>query len=174
MVLAAGVRDAVPPRGQKTLLYETVEQLDWETPDHVVYPTGDGGGLVGMWKAATELRELGITADVPAMYAAQAEGCAPIVRAFQEGRDAHEPWDTPDTICGGIEIPDPAGSRLVLEALREQRRRGGRERRGDPEAGTAVASRAGPEMGRRARRRRRARGSWLTGTRSGKTTPWWW
>ncbi|MDL0120618.1 threonine synthase [Halobacterium salinarum] len=134
--------------GKKTLLYETVEQLDWETPDHVVYPTGDGGGLVGMWKAATELRELGITADVPAMYAAQAEGCAPIVRAFQEGRDAHEPWDTPDTICGGIEIPDPAGSRLVLEALRESN--GGAVAASDEEileAGTAVASRAGPEMG---------------------------
>jgi threonine synthase len=134
--------------GKKTMLYETVEQLDWETPDHVVYPTGGGVGLVGMHKAATELRELGITEDLPAMYAAQAEGCAPVVRAFQEGRDVHEPWDAPDTICGGIEIPDPGASPLILDALRESD--GGAVATSDDEileAGTAVASRAGVEMG---------------------------
>jgi len=134
--------------GKKTMLYETVEQLDWEAPDHVVYPTGGGVGLVGMHKAAKELRELGLTADLPAMYAAQAEGCAPVVRAFEEGRDVHEPWDSPDTICGGIEIPDPGASPLILDALRESD--GGAVATSDDEileAGTAVASRAGVEMG---------------------------
>jgi threonine synthase len=105
--------------GKKTMLYEVVEQLDWEVPDRVVYPTGGGVGLVGMHKAAKEFRDLGFTDDLPAMYAAQAEGCAPIVRAFDEGRDVHEAWETPDTICGGIEIPDPGASPLILDALRE-------------------------------------------------------
>ncbi|MFC7200102.1 threonine synthase [Halospeciosus flavus] len=105
--------------GQKTALYETVEQLDWAVPDAVVYPTGSGTGLVGMHKAAGELVDLGLTDDTPAMYAAQAEGCAPVVRAFEEDRDVPEPWQQPDTICGTIEIPDPAGGALVLDALRE-------------------------------------------------------
>ena len=134
--------------GKKTMLYETVEQLDWETPDHVVYPTGGGVGLVGMHKAAEELRDLGLTEDLPAMYAAQAEGCAPIVRAFQERRDVHEPWDTPDTICGGIEIPDPGASHLILDALRESD--GGAVATSDEEileAGTLVAKHEGVEMG---------------------------
>ncbi|CQH51829.1 threonine synthase [Halobacterium hubeiense] len=134
--------------GKKTMYYETAEQLDWETPDHVVYPTGGGVGLVGMHKAAKELRDLGLTDDLPAMYAAQAEGCAPIVRAFQEGRDVHEPWDTPDTICGGIEIPDPGASPLVLEALRESD--GGAVATSDEailDAATQVAAHEGLEMG---------------------------
>src|SRR6056297_173763 len=134
--------------GKKTMLYELVEQNEWAVPDHVVYPTGGGVGLVGMHKAARELRELGITDDLPAMYAAQAEGCAPVVRAFEEGRDVHEPWDSPDTICGGIEIPDPGASPLILDALRESD--GGAVAASDDEileAGTAVASRAGVEMG---------------------------
>lgn len=91
------------------------------------------------------------------------------MRAFQEGRDAHEPWDTPDTICGGIEIPDPAGSRLVLEALRESN--GGAVAASDEEileAGTAVASRAGPEMGATCAAAAAGAWGWLTGTRSGR------
>jgi threonine synthase len=84
-----------------------------------VYPTGGGVGLVGMHKGATELRELGLVDERPAMYAAQAEGCAPIVRALEEGAERHEPWAEPDTICGGIEIPDPGASPLILEAVRE-------------------------------------------------------
>jgi len=105
--------------GKKTMYYEIAEQLDWEVPDAVVYPTGGGVGLVGMHKGATEFRDLGLTDDVPAMYAAQSAGCAPIVHAWKEGLSAHEPWETPDTICGGIEIPDPGASRLILDALRE-------------------------------------------------------
>src|SRR6056297_1102489 len=134
--------------GKKTMLYELVEQNEWAVPDAVVYPTGGGVGLVGMHKAATELQELGLVDDGPAMYAAQAEGCAPIVEAFEEGRDAHEPWESPDTICGGIEIPDPGASPLILDAVRESD--GGAVATSDDEileAGTAVASRAGVEMG---------------------------
>ena len=134
--------------GKKTMLYELVEQNDWAVPDAVVYPTGGGVGLVGMQKAATEFQELGLVDDGPAMYAAQAEGCAPIVEAFEEGRDAHEPWATPDTICGGIEIPDPGASPLVLDALRESD--GGAVATSDEailDAAVAVAQQTGIEMG---------------------------
>ncbi|MFB6081868.1 MAG: threonine synthase [Halanaeroarchaeum sp.] len=105
--------------GKKTMYYEIVEQLDWEVPDAVVYPTGGGVGLVGMYKGATEFRDLGLTDDLPGFFAAQAEGCAPIVRALEEDRAIHEPWQQPDTICGGIEIPDPGASEWILEAIRE-------------------------------------------------------
>ncbi|MFB6172862.1 MAG: threonine synthase [Haloarculaceae archaeon] len=105
--------------GPKTLLYEVVEQLDWSVPDHVVAPTGSGSGVVGVHKAATELRDLGLVDRVPSVYAAQAEGCAPVVEAFEAGRDRPQPWEVPDTICGDVEIPDPAGGHLALRALRE-------------------------------------------------------
>jgi threonine synthase len=105
--------------GAKTLFYEIVEQLEWTVPDVVSYPTGDGTGLVGLAKAAREFDTLGITDDRPSLYAAQASGCAPIVDAFEADRDRHEPVEHPDTICGGIEIPDPAGGSRVLETLRE-------------------------------------------------------
>ncbi|MFB6069861.1 MAG: threonine synthase [Halanaeroarchaeum sp.] len=133
--------------GKKTMYYETVEQTDWEVPDAVVYPTGGGVGLVGMYKGATEFQDLGLVDDRPAFYAAQAEGCAPIVRAHEEGRDVHEPWQRPDTICGGIEIPDPGASEWILEALRETD--GGAVATSDEdilEAGVALAQSAGLEV----------------------------
>ncbi|WP_049903258.1 threonine synthase [Halococcus agarilyticus] len=105
--------------GKKTMYYEIAEQLDWAVPDRIVYPTGGGVGLVGMHKGAKEFHDLGLTDDLPAMYAAQSSGCAPIVEAWNEGDAIHETWDTPDTICGGIEIPDPGASPLILDALRE-------------------------------------------------------
>ena len=105
--------------GKKTIYYEVAEQLEWETPDAVVYPTGGGVGLVGMVKAARELQTLGLTDSIPSFYAAQASGCAPIVDAFEAGRSVHDPVTHPDTICGGIEVPDPAGSEWILEALSE-------------------------------------------------------
>ena len=105
--------------GKKTMFYEIAEQLDWEAPDGIVYPTGGGVGLVGMHKGAKEFRELGFTDDLPAMYAAQSSGCAPIVDAWEDGDATHETWDGPDTICGGIEIPDPGASPLILDALEE-------------------------------------------------------
>ncbi len=134
--------------GKKTMLYEVVEQNDWEVPDAVVYPTGGGVGLVGMHKAATELRELGLTDEIPSMYAAQSSGCAPVVEAFDEGKDVHEVWETPDTICGGIEIPDPGASPLILDALRESD--GGAVATSDEEildSAVAVAQQEGLEMG---------------------------
>ncbi|WP_336345099.1 threonine synthase [Halalkalicoccus ordinarius] len=134
--------------GKKTMLYEIVEQLDWEVPDAVVYPTGGGVGLVGMHKGAKELRDLDLIDGLPAMYAAQASGCAPIVEAFEAGRGRHEPWETPDTICGGIEIPDPGASPLILEALRESG--GGAVATDDEEileSAIAVSKGEGLEMG---------------------------
>ena len=133
--------------GKKTMLYELVEQLDWQVPDAIVYPTGGGVGLIGMYKAALEWRELGLIDELPAFYAAQASGCAPIVEAFEAGRDVHEPVERPDTICGGIEIPDPGGSRWILEALAETD--GGAVATDDEQildAAITVAQHAGLEM----------------------------
>jgi len=133
--------------GKKTMYYEIVEQLDWEVPDHIVYPTGGGVGLVGMYKAAEEFRDLGLTDALPRYYAAQADGCAPVVRAIEEDRDVHEPWQQPDTICGGIEIPDPGASPWILEALRETN--GGAVSTSDEdilEAGVVLAQSEGLEV----------------------------
>lgn len=133
--------------GKKTMLFEVVEQLDWSVPDAVVYPTGGGVGLVGMYKGAMEFVELGLIDEIPGFYAAQASGCAPIVRAFEEGRDQHEVWEQPDSICGGIEIPNPGASPWILEAIRESG--GGAIATDDEEileAGVAVAQQAGVEM----------------------------
>ncbi|WP_247731344.1 threonine synthase [Halovivax limisalsi] len=133
--------------GKKTMLYELIEQRDWTVPDAIVYPTGGGVGLVGMYKAALEWRELGLIDELPSFYAAQATGCAPIVEAFEAGRDEHDPVEHPDTICGGIEIPDPGASRWILEALGETD--GGAVATDDGEildAAVAVAQHEGLEM----------------------------
>ncbi|EMA64699.1 threonine synthase [Halorubrum lipolyticum] len=107
--------------GKKTMALELLEQLDWEAPDGVVYPTGGGVGLVGMHKAAREVRQLGWTDELVPMYAAQAAGCAPVVDAYEAGADRHEPVpdDRIDTACNGIAIPDPGASPLILDAIRE-------------------------------------------------------
>lgn len=105
--------------GKKTMGYEIIEQLDWQVPDHIIYPTGGGVGLIGIHKAAKEFRELGLTTELPALYAAQSTGCAPIVNAWENGLEEHQLWETPDTICGGIEIPDPGMSPYMLDALDE-------------------------------------------------------
>ena len=105
--------------GKKTMALEILEELDWEPPDAVVYPTGGGVGLVGMHKAARELRDLGWIDDLPPLYAAQASGCAPIVDAYEAGREEHEPVEDVDTVCNGIAIPDPGASRQILAAIRE-------------------------------------------------------
>ena len=107
--------------GKKTMAFELLERLDWEAPDAVVYPTGGGVGLVGMHKAARELRELGWTDELVPMYAAQAAGCSPVVDAYEAGADRHEPVpdDEVDTACNGIAIPDPGASGLILDAVRE-------------------------------------------------------
>jgi threonine synthase len=134
--------------GKKTMYYEIAEQRDWSAPDAVVYPTGGGVGLIGMYEAARDLASLGWVDDVPAFYAAQSTGCAPVVEAFESGAAVHEAVEHPDTICGGIEIPDPGASPWILEALRES---GGGVMATDDDdilqASVDVAKREGLEMG---------------------------
>jgi threonine synthase len=106
--------------GKKTLGYELAEQLGWELPDVVVYPTGGGTGLVGMWKAFDELEQLGwIGSKRPRMVCVQSQGCAPIVRAFDRGDEFAEAWPGAETIAGGLRVPAAVGDFLMLRALRE-------------------------------------------------------
>jgi threonine synthase len=105
--------------GKKTMGYEIVEQLGWRVPDVILYPTGGGVGLIGIYKALRELQELGwIGADLPRLVAVQAEGCAPIVEAFQEGADVSRPFPDAHTVAFGITVPKALGDFLVLEAVR--------------------------------------------------------
>ena len=106
--------------GKKTLGLELAMQLDWRLPDAIIYPTGGGTGLIGMWKAFQELDEAGWTTDpAPRLYSVQSSGCAPIVRAFEHGAARAEPWDDPQTVASGLRVPGPIGDRLMLRALRE-------------------------------------------------------
>jgi threonine synthase len=106
--------------GKKTMGYELWEQLDGRLPDAILYPTGGGTGLIGMWKAFDELQEVGLVGgERPRMYAVQAEGCAPIVRAWEAGAERAEPWDKPHTLAPGIRVPGPFADDLILRALRE-------------------------------------------------------
>lgn len=134
--------------GKKTMFYELIEQLDWEVPDAIFYPTGGGVGLIGMHKAALEYQELGLIDDVPGMYAAQSTGCAPVVEAWETGAETVAPWADPDTICGGIEVPSVGAGDWVLDVLEESN--GGAVATSDDEileAATVVAQREGLEMG---------------------------
>lgn len=106
--------------GKKTMGYELAEQLNWQLPDVIIYPTGGGTGLVGMWKAFEEMEALGwINGKRPRMVSVQAENCAPIVRAFQEGKEFAEPWKNARTIADGLRVPAAVGDFLILRALRE-------------------------------------------------------
>ena len=105
--------------GVKTVAYEIAAGLDWAVPEAVVVPTGTGEFVVGIAKGFRELRDLGLVDDVPRLFAAQPEGCAPIATAWERGLDTPEPWSGPDTICGELEITDPAGGALALRALDE-------------------------------------------------------
>ncbi|HEY6292717.1 MAG TPA: threonine synthase [Terriglobia bacterium] len=108
--------------GKKTMAYEVIEQLDGQVPDAMIYPTGGGTGLVGMWKAFAEMEELGWTSGRrPRMYAVQATGCAPMVRAFASGAERAEEWIGPETIASGLRVPAAVGDSLILQALRESR-----------------------------------------------------
>jgi threonine synthase len=106
--------------GKKTLGLEIARQLGWGFPDVILYPTGGGTGLIGMWKAFVELREAGWTTDhMPRMYSVQSTGCAPIVRAFTGGKESAEAWENPWTIASGLRVPGPIGDKLMLRILRE-------------------------------------------------------
>ena len=107
--------------GKKTMGLELAEQLGWRLPDVIFYPTGGGTGLIGMWKAFRELRQLGWLDDtrMPRMVAVQASGCAPIVRAFERGDTHAEPWIDPHTVATGIRVPAAIGDFLILQAVRE-------------------------------------------------------
>jgi threonine synthase len=105
--------------GKKTMGLELAEQLGWRLPDAVVYPTGGGTGLVGMWKAFAELESLGwIGSERPRMYSVQAEGCAPIVRAFERGERFAKPWSDAATAAAGLRVPSAVGDFLILDAVR--------------------------------------------------------
>jgi threonine synthase len=117
---ASTLREPYRIEGKKTMGFELAEQLGWRVPDVIVYPTGGGVGLIGMWKAFDELRSIGWLDDKrPRFVAAQAEGCMPIVRAFEEGRAESEPWPEPRTFAAGIRVPKALGDFIVLRALRE-------------------------------------------------------
>jgi threonine synthase len=105
--------------GKKTMGFEIAEQFDWELPDAILYPTGGGTGIVGMWKAFEELEALGwIGSERPKMISVQAEGCAPIVKAFHEGARHAEPWQNAHTIAPGIRVPAAIADYLILDAMR--------------------------------------------------------
>lgn len=107
--------------GKKTMGYELVEQLGWEYPDAVFYPTGGGVGLIGMWKAFDELEQLGWVkpGKRPKMIAVQSSGCAPVVRAFEDGADASKMWQNATTFASGLRVPKPYGDYIMLDILRE-------------------------------------------------------
>lgn len=108
--------------GKKTMGLELAEQFSWRLPDVIFYPTGGGTGLIGMWKAFNELKQIGWIANpLPRMVAVQASGCAPIVRAFENGQQHAPLWEHAHTIAAGIRVPAAVGDFLILQAVRESR-----------------------------------------------------
>ncbi len=106
--------------GKKTMGLEVAEQFDWELPDVIVYPTGGGTGIIGMWKAFEEMERLGwIGPERPRMVSVQAEGCAPIPKAYREGREESEFWEGAQTIAAGLRVPKALGDFLILRAVGE-------------------------------------------------------
>ena len=114
------LREPYRIEGKKTLGLELALQLGWTLPAAIIYPTGGGTGLIGMWKAFQELQSAGwVTGALPRMYTVQSAGCAPVVRAFDAGAARAEPWSDPWTVASGLRVPGPLGDRLMLDALRE-------------------------------------------------------
>lgn len=106
--------------GKKTMGYELAEQLGWTLPDAVLYPTGGGTGIVGMWKAFDEMEQLGwIDSRRPKMISVQAAGCAPIVRAYEKGERHAEAWQNAETVASGMRVPVAIGDYLMLDAIRQ-------------------------------------------------------
>ena len=117
-------REPYRTEGNKTLGIELSEQLGWTVPDVIVYPTGGGEGIIGMWKAFGEMQRAGWIdsgATLPRLVVAQASGCAPLVRALNSGAERATAWENPATHAAGLRVPSPLGDRLVLRALRESR-----------------------------------------------------
>ena len=106
--------------GKKTMAYEIAEQMDWTYPDWIVYPTGGGTGMVGMWKAFEELEQIGWVQSRrrPRMVSVQADGCAPIVRAYHDGAETATPWEGATTVADGLRVPRAIGDFLILRAVR--------------------------------------------------------
>jgi threonine synthase len=114
------LREPFRVEGKKTMGYEIAEQLGWNLPDAIIYPTGGGVGLIGMWKAFEEMQELGwVGAKRPRMISVQSAGCAPIVKAWQEGKAVSEPWPDAATVAAGLRVPKPYADYLVLDILRQ-------------------------------------------------------
>lgn len=152
------LREPYRIEGKKTLGLELAMQFGWSLPTAILYPTGGGTGLIGMWKAFAELRAAGwVTDRPPRMYTVQATGCAPMVQAFDAGTEGATPWPDPWTVASGLRVPGPLGDRLILAALREsgggavavtdedltrEARRGSAEEGVDfsPEGGAALAA----------------------------------
>ncbi len=106
--------------GKKTMGFELAEQLGWKLPDVIIYPTGGGTGIVGMWKGFAELESIGwIGKKRPRFISVQAEGCAPIVKAWRDGMPSAEPWENAETIASGLRVPQAIGDFLILEAIRK-------------------------------------------------------
>ncbi len=114
------LREPYRAEGKKTMGYEIVEQLGWSVPDVIVYPTGGGTGIVGIWKALDEMEQMGwIGSERPRMICVQAEGCSPIVNAYLAGHEFAEPFADPRTFAAGMRVPAAVGDFLVLRAVRE-------------------------------------------------------
>lgn len=106
--------------GKKTMGLELAQQMGWQVPDVIFYPTGGGTGLIGMWKGFNELKELGfISGKLPKMVAVQSTGCAPMVRAFEEGARHARRWENAQTVASGIRVPGAVGDFMILDAVRE-------------------------------------------------------
>ena len=118
----ATLREPYRIEGKKTMGLELAEQFQWTLPDAIFYPTGGGTGLIGMWKAFDELESLGLIGSKrPKMFAIQSEGCAPIVRAYDEGAEFAQRWQNSATLAHGIRVPQATGDFLILRAVRESR-----------------------------------------------------
>lgn len=118
----ATLREPYRAEGNKSLGLELAEQLGWRLPDAVVYPTGGGEGVIGMWKVFHEMKDWGwldASERLPRVVVTQSTGCAPLVRAFEAGDEKARPWENPVTHAAGLRVPGPLGDRLVLRALRE-------------------------------------------------------
>lgn len=118
---ASTLKEPYRIEGKKTMGFEIAEQFGWEVPDVILYPTGGGVGLIGIYKALQELQELGWIAKdkMPRLVAVQAEGCAPIVKAWEDGKSSAEPWEDAETVAFGINVAKALGDFLILDAIKQ-------------------------------------------------------